>query len=965
MLFKAIVFIIPAFCHANAQTASDNAQNILKVTSFRLHNGMTVWLNKDNTQPKAFGAVVVRAGAKDCPNSGIAHYLEHLLFKGTDKIGTTDYTAEKPWLDSISSQYDLLAATHNAQERAAIQRHINFLSQKAARYAIPNEYSNLISLYGGSGLNAYTSFDETVFHNYFAPQYFRQWCELNAERLRHPVFRLFQGELETVYEEKNMYADNLLASTAEKVQQYALAGTPYAFPIIGATDSLKNPRLSEMTHFFKRYYVPENMGLMLAGNLSDSVRQILEETFGTLQGRPTFANAEETSRLQNFRVKPVLRIKVPIPIVKIGGFAWQAPDQRSKDYAAFKVMASMLTNDDRTGLIDSLTNKGKLMFAAGMGYDFKDFSAWGFGFVPKIFGSRKKAEALCFKQIDKLRQGQFSKAAMEAEKLTLLRDREMALETISGRSKAMINAFSHGLSWGDVTNGSARIEAVTKEDIMRVARTYINDDSLKIVKKYGSYPKEHIAQPGYKPILPRNAGKHSAYADALSRIPVTDSAPRLTDINNDAGHIALAPLVNLYTVPNPENDVFTLKIIYRRGSDDDSRLAPLADYLNETGTMHHDKQSLGRLLRQQGATLEAASSSSSVCITLTGFDDRFRQSMALLHEFITEPKADKDKFSNLVNELRLEEKTFFKQNRSIASAVMSKAARGEHSGFLTRLSSKELKRMNGETLIALFKKLQHWQTDIVYCGRLNAKDVENSVKSCISIDSVSRAWEPERHALKAVDATTVYIYDNPAARQTVVGSYSRTAPMTTAADRSALLLWGNYFGSGMQSVTFQEIREFRSLAYYAHGTALLPDLNTSADMPCGYETFIGTQSDKAMQTVTLLDSLIDNMPLHEVNVTAAKQSIVNNINNGYPSFRDIGSSIASLCLRGYKHDPNRDILLSTKNLGMEALSKFYSQNIRNHPHALIIVGNKKNLDMNRLSRLGKIVELKKADIYKR
>lgn len=180
-------------CHIQATDA-------LRVKELKLSNGMTVWLNEDHSQPKVFGAVVVKAGAKDCPNTGIAHYFEHIMFKGTDKIGTTDYAKEKVWLDSIATQYDLLAKTKDEQQRLEIQKHINQLSIKASDYAIPNEFPRLISKYGGSGLNASTSYDLTEFHNTFSPQYIEQWLWLNSERLIHPVFRLFQGELETVYE---------------------------------------------------------------------------------------------------------------------------------------------------------------------------------------------------------------------------------------------------------------------------------------------------------------------------------------------------------------------------------------------------------------------------------------------------------------------------------------------------------------------------------------------------------------------------------------------------------------------------------------------------------------------------------------------------------------------------------------------------------------------------------------------
>ena len=117
-----------------AQTASE-----LQVKELKLSNGMTVWLNEDHTQPKIYGGVVVRAGGKDCPDTGIAHYFEHIMFKGTNRIGTVDYGAERPWLDSISAQYDLLSQTNDPQERSAIQQHINELSLRAADYAIPND----------------------------------------------------------------------------------------------------------------------------------------------------------------------------------------------------------------------------------------------------------------------------------------------------------------------------------------------------------------------------------------------------------------------------------------------------------------------------------------------------------------------------------------------------------------------------------------------------------------------------------------------------------------------------------------------------------------------------------------------------------------------------------------------------------------------------------------------------------
>lgn len=935
------------------------------VTTFTLANGMSVWLSEDHTQPKVFGAVVVKAGAKDCPNSGIAHYLEHLLFKGTQKIGTIDYVREKPWLDSIAAQYDRLAATVNPSERLAIQRHINNLSLHAADYAIPNEFSQLISRFGGTELNAYTSFDETVFHNIFSPQYMRQWCELNAERLKDPVFRLFQGELETVYEEKNMYADNLLASTAEKAQQIALAGTPYAYPIIGATDSLKNPRLTEMMCFFRERYIPENMGLMLCGDFcTDSLRPLLEQTFGTLRAASRRQPAlSPVASLRDFTHMPLLRLKVPVPIVKIGGRAWKAPGEKNADYSAFKVMTSMLVNDDRTGLIDSLMVSGRLLFAAGMGYDFKDFSAWGFGYVPRLpFGSRTKADRLCLVQIDKLRRGDFTDDALRAAKLTLKRNAELCLETINGRSKAMINAFSHGIDWQSVEAEGDNIDGVTRADVMRVAGKYLGDDCLRIAKRFGSYPKERLKQPGYKPVEPKNAGRQSAFASRIAREPVEKTLPRFIDFDKDAAHIPLAPLVNLYTTSNPRNDIFTLRIIYRRGVRDDRRLDAMADYLNDIGTVRYDKHAFAGLLRGYGATLEAEASSENVTLTLTGIDRYLGEAMGLLGEFLAHAKADRRQFRALVKSEKIGGRTFFKQNSNIARAMMQKLMRGSSSDYLSRLSSRELERMSGDSLVSLFHQLQHWQTDLVYCGSRDTKEVENIIKRNMVLHPV-HPWKPAVRKLLPVDENTVYLFDNPSARQTIVGSYECVAPMSTPADRAQLLLWGNYFGSGMQSVLFQEVREFRSLAYSAHGSVLLPDLLTRGGEPCGYVSLIGTQADKATTTALLLDSLLMYMPLRPMAVETARLAIVNSVNNNFPSYRQIGSTIASYRLHGYVRDPDADIVGALDTLNARDLQQFYDRHVRTTPRAIIIVGNRKKLDMRQLGRLGKVVELKRKDIY--
>jgi predicted Zn-dependent peptidase len=334
----------------------------LKVKSFRLDNGLTVWLNEDHTQSSVQGMVIVKAGAKDSPATGIAHYLEHIMFKGTDKIGTIDYPAEKVYLDSISAQYELLATANDNVQRENIQKKINQLSIAAAQYAIPSEFNKLISKMGGSGLNAGTSYDYTVYYNTFVPAYINQWLELNSERLLNPVFRLFQSELETVYEEKNRADDDMIRAALNRVLKHSFEPHPYQYPVLGLAEHLKNPSLAQMEQFYKTYYRGGNMLLLLCGDFNaEEVMPVIREKFGRLPS----GNAPErpTYELPPFKKGEKQEILLPIPIIKASFMVWRGVNSSHPDKDKLTLALSLLSNEGKTGYLNKLAAGGKLMEA--------------------------------------------------------------------------------------------------------------------------------------------------------------------------------------------------------------------------------------------------------------------------------------------------------------------------------------------------------------------------------------------------------------------------------------------------------------------------------------------------------------------------------------------------------------------------------------------------------------------------
>ncbi|MBF1082404.1 MAG: insulinase family protein, partial [Prevotellaceae bacterium] len=332
--------------------------------------------------------------------------------------------------------------------------------------------------------------------------------------------------------------------------------------------------------------------------------------------------------------------------------------------------------------------------------------------------------------------------------------------------------------------------------------------------------------------------------------------------------------------------------------------------------------------------------------------------------FLTSPRANKRAFSNLVQDSRMEERTFFKENSSIADALLGRVANGDSSSYLCRMTAGELKKQSGEALVALFREVQRSQLDIVYTGQLADSVVEAMVHNYVPVGQVSRPWRYIEHKMLTYNEPLVYVFNNPKARQTIISTYQSVPAMRTPAERSRFKMWANYFGGGMSSVLFQDIREFRALAYSAQGRTWLTDLKLNPDSPCAFVTSLGTQSAKSMRALGVLDSIFTDMPLRPANVDATRQQIINSVNNNYPSFRDMGSYVANQQLYGYTEDADKYLIESLPAMGMADVSAFYGQYIQKAPRVTIIVGNKANLDMKQVSRLGRIIEVTGKDVYR-
>ena len=935
----------------------------LQVQEFVLNNGMKVWVNVDHSQPKVFGAVVVNAGAVDCPNTGIAHYFEHIMFKGTDELGTVDYAAEKVYLDSISMKYDELALTSDASRRKAIQQDINRLNVAASQFAIPNEFNRLTAMCGGTELNAGTSYDFTFYHNTFMPQYIERWCELNSHRFIHPVFRLFQGELETVYEEKNMYSDDPASMLLEQITGKFLAGTPYAYPIVGSTENLKNPKLSEMEAFYKKYYVASNMGLILSGDIRvEDLKPLLERTFGRLErGVKPVREKIVAPAIQG---QPVEKFLFPMPIIGMSAMLFRGPSEYDADAPALKVAMSLLSNENKTGLLDELTNKNRVYLSMAQHMGFNQTGVLMVAVVPKLLCRVKTAENLCLTQLEKLLNGEFTDEQLQAVKRMMVYENESSLESISKRSDEMVAAMSSGLSWSDYMKLKDAVASVTREDVINVSRKYFTENFYRFHKKNGRCKAEQIAKPEYTPVKPKHSDAESAFARHLGTIDA-GQAPELryVDFDKDVVKTPLAGGNRLYSSTNPLNDNFSLIINFHKGTMQDKLLDAAAGYVEELGTDSLDVKALGSAMQALGAKLEIVANEQSTIIVLQGEDSQLEPTLDLLSHFMEHMKADKEKLDDAKDAAGPAEKSFWDESDQVFAALVSKVMHGDRSSFLTRLTAKEMKKTRPEQLIASFKQLYDSRYDMSYTGTRDGAQVAQAIKEHLPQLAGVQENAMQEIPLQAPQQPTVYLFDMPSSRQTIVGAYLPLADVTSNRDRARLQMWGEYFGGDMSSVLFQEVREFRSMAYAAQGVAMTPQLARSTT-PSGYMALVATQADKTMQVIGLLDTLFNDMPVNKGNMPLAKLNLANEINNSYPTFRGM-PLIVSLSERiDYNRDANMVLGEQLSTLDDEEILKFYQERIQGKPYQLMIVGNVKKLDLKALARYGTIVKVKKADIYK-
>ena len=256
----------------------------LNVRIYTLKNGLKVYLSQYKNAPRIQTQIAVKAGGKNDPakNTGLAHYLEHIMFKGSSDFGTLDWKKESTYLDSIEHMFAHYGTLADPAQRTDYYKLIDKVSNEASQFAIPNEYDKMLSEMGAQGTNAYTTEDRTVYINDIPANQIESWLQVEGNRFRTIVPRLFHTELEAVYEEKNRSLDNDYWKTYETLYSAIFPKHQYGTQtVIGTIEHLKNPSITEIKKYFETYYRPNNVAICLSGDLDyDKTIVLIEKYFG-------------------------------------------------------------------------------------------------------------------------------------------------------------------------------------------------------------------------------------------------------------------------------------------------------------------------------------------------------------------------------------------------------------------------------------------------------------------------------------------------------------------------------------------------------------------------------------------------------------------------------------------------------------------------------------------------------------
>lgn len=927
---------------------------------YTLGNGLKVYLSVNDEEPRIYTQIGVRAGSTYDPKetTGLAHYLEHMLFKGTSRLGAMNWEKEKPLLDQIRWLYEEHKKESDIEKKKIIYKKIDSVSQLAAQYVSPNEFDKLITNIGATGTNAYTSTEVTAYINEIPSNEIRRWLAIEQERFSELVLRLFHTELEAVYEEFNMRMKDSDGSKAFKSMFELLylkhpLGTQTT---IGEPEHLKNPSWVNIEDYFKKYYVPNNMCLAMSGDLNmDSTIKMIDEFFG------------------GFKMKEVPPINLPeeAPIEKVRSVDIYGPDEefiimgfrlgnnKSGDEKYAQLLSKMLYNGT-AGLIDlNLVQKQRLLGASTFYWQHRDYGTQMFWGYARKGQNLDEVKELILEQLDKLKKGEFDQSLMQSAITDLRKESMKYNESNYYRCSNMIDAFIQEYDWSTTVSFIDEMAAIKKEELMAFANNNFSDDNYVIGYKRSGVDTTiaGIEKPKITPV-PLNRNSESEKYKELSNMETSDISARFLNFDQDLKTIDFKEGVTLKVIENKINSRFSLTYYFDMGKDHSKTLALAINFLPLLGTEKYSPAELKQEWYSLGVDFSVRTGEDQSYVRIGGIKESMVEAVKLLDHSLRDIKIDKETYHKYVEDVIKRRENNMKSKGALFYAAINYATYGHHSSFTNILREEELKNMDLSVIESKLRSLLDHPHEILYYGAHSEEEIMANLKGHIIPEELLIVGDKDQYTQLDLDIPKVYFIDYDM-EQTFIVALSKSESFNKSF-LPYIKMYNTYFGSGLSSIVFQEIRESRALAYSANSRISIPDKIDNSH----YLSFSAmTQADKLADVVSAFNELFAELPEAIEQFEGAKTNILKEIESERITKTSIYREYRDAKKKGLDEDVRKYIYDTIKSMTFDDFRTFFNNQLNERAFHYVVIGNRSKVDMAILSNLGEVKELSRKEVF--
>lgn len=932
----------------------------LKARIYTLDNGLKVYLTVNHEKPYIQCYVAVKSGSKNDPaeTTGLAHYFEHLMFKGTERFGTTDYQAERPLLDDIERRFEVYRHTTDSLTRLKMYHEIDSVSQLASHYNIPNEYDKLMAGIGAQGSNAYTSYDQTVYEENIPSNELDKWLRVQADRFMHNVIRGFHTELEAVYEEKNMSMasdnDKLIDNTFALLFPHHPYGTQ---TVIGTQQELKNPSITNIKKFYRTWYVPNNVAICMSGDLDpDSTVAAIARYFGAWAPNPALPQLKfaEEQPITQPRERTVMGRESESVML-----SWPLPGYASPDYPK-AMLLSMLLYNGQAGMLDlELNQQQRVLGSMAFLYGLQDHSAMILMGLPKRGQKLERVRQLLLEEVERIREGAFDERNLEAIVNNLKRQQMEMLEDNENRATNFVNAFVYGLPWKDAVNRLNNLGNISRKELIDYARRTLTPNGYACVwKRQGvDTTEKKIPKPAITPIE-ANRDTASAFLKEVLAMPVRPVNPVFVDFKKDLQQFKTKNGTPVLYKQNTQNDLFSLTYLVERGTNDDKRLNTACTYLGYLGTKDLSPKALKEAFYRLACSLNIVSTQEQTYINLRGLNANLKPALKLLGQLLEAPQMDESIYQNMVNDI-IKQRDDDKANQARNfSALTSYAIYGPHSPENNVMSEAELQQTNPQSLLDLIRDMLKVQHTILYYGPDTEKSLLGMLNRTPDLDITPAADSSAYHIQPT--GTDRLLLSPYKAKNTLMQQYTNLGMTYNPQIEPMRVLFNAYFGESTNSIVFQEMRETRGLAYSAQAQMRKP---TRPEDPYIMRASITTQNDKVADAADAFDDILDNMPASEPAFELAQQSTLSDLRNERILREDILWYYYNNRKMGLDTDPRINLYRTIPTLTLADLMKFQQTYLKNKHYTRFLTGDEKEIDLKRLQKYGPLQRVSQKEIF--